>query len=189
MHIENVAQDAVYPPEDYAAYLESALWSEIKARVLDRDARICFFCGGNASVVHHRSYAREVLAGRADHLLASLCNVCHAHIHFDQTGAWLPPQVTDALLLTRAGRQDFPQPHFDPRMRLASHLPKEWRVMNAAQQAGWKAQFAQMRAEYLHARRAQEQAMAARKSSRPPIEPGWTRLEDAVASYPTEFVN
>lgn len=58
-------------------YLNSPLWRKIKRRVLTRDKKKCVFCEGPAQTVHHRSYDRDVLEGKADQMLVSLCDACH----------------------------------------------------------------------------------------------------------------
>ena len=181
--------DDTYPPGSYANYLASSLWRRIKERVLKRDDRICYFCGGSASVVHHRSYARDALEGKADHLLVSLCKGCHIYVHFDDAGMWLSPDKTDIILLTRAAPKDFPEPHFYLRRRLASHLPKDWRTMNSAQRSCWQARFLEVSEQAIREAAAKNQARAASKANRPPVEDGWTRLEDAVMQYKREMVN
>lgn len=186
--IDSADRDA-YPPDEYADYLASAMWRRIKKRVLVRDDRICYFCGGRAVVVHHRSYAVDVLEGRADHLLVSLCNYCHTYIHFDDAGARLSPEKTDLVLLTRAAPKNFPEPEFRVGQRLVSHIPIEWARMNAAQRAGWLARFVEVRAKVLGAVVAKKRIKAERKATRPPAEPGWMRLEEAVLQHKREMVN
>lgn len=70
---------------DYQIYLESDLWKHIRARVLARDGGICRMCGSTAQTVHHESYDREVLDGRRDDKLHSLCKLCHSDIEFTTT--------------------------------------------------------------------------------------------------------
>jgi 5-methylcytosine-specific restriction endonuclease McrA len=64
-------------------YLKSDLWKAIRRRVLERDGKRCCRCKRPASVVHHQSYDKDVLAGTADYMLTSLCFDCHAFIEFD----------------------------------------------------------------------------------------------------------
>ncbi len=73
---------------DYQSeYLASSLWRRIKRRVLNRDAHTCQLCGGRGTVVHHRSYAREVMEGKDDALLTTVCDHCHHRVHFTECGA------------------------------------------------------------------------------------------------------
>jgi 5-methylcytosine-specific restriction endonuclease McrA len=67
-------------------YLRTKLWREIKQRVLARDSGICQSCGGKGTYVHHLAYTREVMEGVADHLLATVCVVCHGIMHFNESG-------------------------------------------------------------------------------------------------------
>jgi hypothetical protein len=89
-------------PYEYAKYLQSKKWKRIRRRVLKRDGRLFRRCGGRATLVHHRSYAPEVLAGDNDEQLASLCEGCHTVIHYDEFGAKRTPEETDRLLLRSA---------------------------------------------------------------------------------------
>jgi 5-methylcytosine-specific restriction endonuclease McrA len=66
---------------DYMKYLQSPLWTEIRARVLERDNNTCQDCGGKASQVHHRSYTLPVMTGNNDEMLVSLCGDCHQKRH------------------------------------------------------------------------------------------------------------
>lgn len=75
----------VEPPKrktDYQLYLESGLWKEIRSRILERDQGVCQMCKAGAEVVHHKSYDREVLDGKRDSDLISLCKSCHESIEF-----------------------------------------------------------------------------------------------------------
>ena len=70
----------------YAAYLQSALWKEIR-----RDVRLwgmkCPICTGRkATQVHHIDYTPENLAGVDLHLLMPICRQCHETIEFRDDG-------------------------------------------------------------------------------------------------------
>lgn len=80
-------------------YLKTALWKRIKKRVLERDQKVCQCCGGSGSVVHHRSYSRDVMEGRNDSMLATVCAGCHDFIHFTDEGARRDEADVDAVLL------------------------------------------------------------------------------------------
>src|SRR6202035_4798824 len=83
-------------------YLFSPLWKKIRGRVLyRRDKKICFYCGGVAVLVHHRSYTRKVLEGRADHMLISLCEGCHELIHIRNGGISRSLVAANRVLLKR----------------------------------------------------------------------------------------
>ena len=106
-------------------YLPSKLWKRIRRRVLKRDNKTCTYCGGGATVVHHRSYERDVMEGKADHMLVSLCNACHDYIHFDNRAA----EETDRILLEKTPPTDIPEPILDLRRKFAH--PPEWPRMNS----------------------------------------------------------
>jgi hypothetical protein len=92
----------------HGQYLASQLWKRIKKRVLARDKRTCQSCGGRGSLVHHRSYDRDVLEGRNDALLATLCAGCHNIIHFEDDGSPRPQDEWDAVLLAGQHQTDIP---------------------------------------------------------------------------------
>ncbi len=69
---------------DYAEYLQSPLWKHIRQSVFIKSAKICRLCNSKADVVHHRSYAEEVLTGekRDESVLVALCDTCHYAVEF-----------------------------------------------------------------------------------------------------------
>lgn len=71
----------------YFKYLRSPLWRrKIRPRVLRRDGHQCRVCNSRERVqVHHIAYTREVLKGRADYLLVTVCRICHEMIEFGTT--------------------------------------------------------------------------------------------------------
>lgn len=70
----------------YSQYLSSALWKEIRLRVLDNCKWTCQLCNGAARQVHHRSYDKRTMNGsKLTHLLA-VCSRCHKRIEFDDEG-------------------------------------------------------------------------------------------------------
>lgn len=86
----------------HSEYLATPLWKKIRGRVLRRDKRKCVRCGARAGEVHHRSYAREVLEGNADHLLVSLCRGCHEVVEFDESGRKRTHEERERILATPA---------------------------------------------------------------------------------------
>ena len=71
--------------ESYADYLTSPLWKLI------RDAKIavdptCELCGLPAQEVHHISYRKNVLIGKHQWSLLSVCCGCHKRIEFTESG-------------------------------------------------------------------------------------------------------
>lgn len=77
-------QPSAAPKTKYQEYLESELWREIRSRVMFRDKHKCVECGGKATQVHHLSYVGEVMEGRDDSQLISICRPCHAKRHPDK---------------------------------------------------------------------------------------------------------
>ncbi len=84
-----LAKEGIYDLSemDYQKYLRSTFWKEIKEWVLKRDSNKCVICDRKKSKfcdleVHHRSYELEVLEGRNDDALVSLCPRCHELIEF-----------------------------------------------------------------------------------------------------------
>lgn len=72
----------------YEKYLNTALWKKIKQWVFERDDNKCLVCGrireskNDEFDVHHRSYELEVLEGKRDDLLVTLCRRCHKIIEY-----------------------------------------------------------------------------------------------------------
>lgn len=65
---------------NYAAYLESYAWADLRARVMDRDSHLCQGClKAKAEVVHHQTY-KHVGCEFAFELI-SLCHACHTRFH------------------------------------------------------------------------------------------------------------
>lgn len=75
-------QEVPTPKSDYQEYIKSPLWRTIRSRVLRRDGWNCQACPSKAKTVHHKSYDREVMEGKRDIDLVSLCFVCHDEIEF-----------------------------------------------------------------------------------------------------------
>jgi hypothetical protein len=133
-------------PLDYQKYLRRKLWKTIKERVLDRDSWKCFRRGGGAAVVHHRSYAPEVMQGLADEYLVSLCDGCHAVVHKDDAGRWRLWAEAEAALSTSGHRTDFPEPLVDLR-RMHTPYPVEWARMTRIQRQAWGNRVEELTAE------------------------------------------
>lgn len=94
--------------EEYAKYLKSPEWQEIRQIVLERDSYRCLCCGDPANEVHHRSYSPRVMAGRGNNKLASICRRCHSRIHYSNDGEPLGKKDTEkafkAMVIARADR-------------------------------------------------------------------------------------
>jgi len=66
--------------DDYAAYLESAHWHEVRRRCLWRWDYRCAVCHSAQFVdVHHRTYKR--LGRERDTDVIALCRKCHTLFH------------------------------------------------------------------------------------------------------------
>ena len=135
------------PPDSYEKYRRRKLWKTIRNRVLSRDGQ-CMRCTGKAEVVHHRSYAPEVMQGLADEYLVSLCHGCHTVVEFDDSGNYRPWQEEESVLLTPDTGKDFPEPEVDLR-RSYTPKPLGWERMSNLRQVGWY----QRNSELLEAKR------------------------------------
>lgn len=81
----------------YKAYLYSALWRDIRQKVLTTTPR-CRGCGGPATQVHHRRYNVEDLDGRCfDHLIP-VCGTCHHRSEFTKKGMKVDPKTATSHL-------------------------------------------------------------------------------------------
>lgn len=66
----------------YSHYLGSDVWKEIRRLALKGNCH----CGKQATQLHHRSYAKEVLLGEDLTQLLPICNGCHKRIEFTKDG-------------------------------------------------------------------------------------------------------
>ena len=62
-------------------YLNSDDWKRKRALVLRRDSYRCVHCGGRATQVHHKQYARRNIGKEPIEWLVSLCKSCHQRQH------------------------------------------------------------------------------------------------------------
>ena len=62
-------------------YLKSDAWSRKRYVVLKRDNWKCVFCGGNATQVHHKKYAKINIGKEPIEWLVSVCKKCHDEQH------------------------------------------------------------------------------------------------------------
>jgi 5-methylcytosine-specific restriction endonuclease McrA len=63
-------------------YLKSDAWSRKRYVVLRRDNWRCVYCGGRATQVHHKKYARKNIGKEPIEWLVSICKPCHDAIHY-----------------------------------------------------------------------------------------------------------
>jgi hypothetical protein len=81
----------------YKTYLASAIWKDIRSRVLLEHMR-CRACGRKATQVHHNRYHLDDLNGKClDHLIP-VCGTCHKTAEFNKRGSKLGPQRATAKL-------------------------------------------------------------------------------------------
>ncbi|MFJ3460125.1 HNH endonuclease [Achromobacter spanius] len=123
---------------DYESeYLKTNRWKKvIKPRILKRDNRICRSCGSSGNIVHHRSYDRDVLEGRNDEMLVTVCAPCHDIIHFEEDGTKRSLADTDAVLFAPKPTE-IPEPKIDMRKVGFASLPNKPR-MTGYQQKIWR---------------------------------------------------
>lgn len=62
-------------------YLKSDAWERKRYIVLKRDNWKCVYCGGLATQVHHKRYARKNIGKEPIAWLVSICKPCHDTIH------------------------------------------------------------------------------------------------------------
>ena len=62
-------------------YLSSDDWKRKRSLVLKRDRYRCVFCGGRATQVHHKQYARRNIGREPIEWLVSVCKSCHEKQH------------------------------------------------------------------------------------------------------------
>ena len=62
-------------------YLKSDAWKRKRYVVLKRDNWRCVYCGGHATQVHHKKYARKNIGKEPIEWLVSVCETCHKSQH------------------------------------------------------------------------------------------------------------
>lgn len=62
-------------------YLKSDEWKRKRYVVLKRDNWRCVFCGGKATQVHHKRYAKKHIGKEPIEWLVSVCKSCHEKQH------------------------------------------------------------------------------------------------------------
>ena len=62
-------------------YLKSDEWERKRYVVLKRDNWRCVFCGGKATQVHHKRYAKYNIGKEPIEWLVSVCKSCHDKQH------------------------------------------------------------------------------------------------------------
>lgn len=62
-------------------YLKSEAWKRKRYVVLKRDNWRCVFCGGKATQVHHKRYAKYNIGKEPIEWLVSVCKKCHDAQH------------------------------------------------------------------------------------------------------------
>jgi 5-methylcytosine-specific restriction endonuclease McrA len=62
-------------------YLHSDEWKRKRYVVLKRDNWRCVYCGGYATQVHHKKYAKYNIGKEPIKWLVSICDACHEAKH------------------------------------------------------------------------------------------------------------
>ena len=62
-------------------YLKSEAWMRKRYVVMKRDNWRCVYCGGLASQVHHKKYAKYNIGKEPIDWLVSVCKSCHDNQH------------------------------------------------------------------------------------------------------------
>lgn len=62
-------------------YLKSEAWKRKRFVVLRRDNWRCVYCGGRATQVHHKKYAKYNIGKEPIEWLVSVCKSCHDKQH------------------------------------------------------------------------------------------------------------
>jgi len=62
-------------------YLQSDEWKRKRYVVLKRDNWRCVYCGGRATQVHHKKYAKRNIGKEPIKWLVSICDTCHDKKH------------------------------------------------------------------------------------------------------------
>lgn len=62
-------------------YLKSDAWQRKRYVVFKRDNWRCVYCGGRATQVHHKRYAKYNIGKEPIEWLDSVCKNCHESLH------------------------------------------------------------------------------------------------------------
>lgn len=62
-------------------YLKSEAWKRKRYVVLKRDNWRCVYCGGRATQIHHKRYAKYNIGKEPIEWLLSVCKSCHDKQH------------------------------------------------------------------------------------------------------------
>ena len=65
--------------KEYAKYLKSKHWLELRDKILERDNYKCILCGNKDVQVHHKTYDR--IGEESFNDLITLCGNCHLTYH------------------------------------------------------------------------------------------------------------
>jgi hypothetical protein len=66
--------------QEYADYLNSPEWKELRKRAYARSQHKCELCGGAASAVHHIQYPKHYTEDNLFNLMV-VCESCHSKLH------------------------------------------------------------------------------------------------------------
>ena len=73
-------KDNFYKNKDgYRRYLKSDWWRQRRKDYWSKGIKKCFCCGGLATTIHHKNYAR--LNKELDKDLIPICDKCHYNLH------------------------------------------------------------------------------------------------------------
>lgn len=67
---------------NYAEYLRSDLWAEIRRNVFAVKGHRCELCKEDADECHHELYDEDILDGRCLRYIWPICHCCHVSIEF-----------------------------------------------------------------------------------------------------------
>lgn len=89
----------------YKNYLNSAIWQDIRYKVLLPSSR-CRACGKKATQVHHNRYLLEDMNGACLAQLIPVCGKCHHACEFNRIGLKIGPErATEKLDMMRQNNQ------------------------------------------------------------------------------------
>ena len=86
---------------NYNEYMNSPEWEKRRLRILKRDNLKCQICGSGKNLrVHHIRYP-EILGTEPDSDLITVCDTCHARIHYEDKNYGRAPSPWQANLSRR----------------------------------------------------------------------------------------
>jgi hypothetical protein len=105
--------------KQYAQYLASDQWKELRAQARQRADNKCEFCGGPPDHVHHVRYPKRYAEDHVDNLVVA-CEPCHSKLHGIRNDVLIDDWIGTATAVRLVDGEVIVTMQFDP-------MPEEYR--------------------------------------------------------------